>query len=413
MSEHDVVITGLGVISPLGNDVQSYYDNLARGATAVRPAPWPMPDGMHAWFAAVEGFDAEEWMTPTVAAGTDRFAQFALAATVQALADAGLEKPDALRTGIVMGTGMGGIRSLQEAQRLLEHGGPSAVSGKTMIRIWPNMAAAQIAMRYGLHGPSLTLCTACAASIDAVGTAAELVRTGQVDVAIAGGAEGTADVDFLQATCVAQGSYGMANSTRDPRQAILPFDVRRAGIVAGEGAGVVLLESRAHAERRGARVRAQVRGYASLADGYHPSTPEPTGRYEALAMSRALERAALPEGLRVAAVYAHGTATPVGDTAELRAVNTVFGERASGVKVTSLKGAIGHSGGAAGAMNLVASVVGMERGEVLPTANTTQVDPEAQFEVVLDKPWVGDVPAAQLNGFGFGGQNASLVIARD
>lgn len=411
MSDRDVLVTGLGIISPLGNSVTEYYDNLASGHTAVALAPWPMPDGMHSWFAAVRDFVPEDWMSTQVASGSDRFAQFILAATTQALADSGLAELDELRTAVVMGTAMGGTRSLQFAQRALERTGPESVPKKTMIQIWPNMAAAQIAMRYGLHGPSLTLCTACAASIDAIGTAAQLVKSGIVDVAIAGGAEGTADVDFLQATVVAQGSYGMATKSLDPRKAIMPFDVRRAGIVAGEGAGIVVLESREHAERRDAQVHGQVRGYATLADGYHPSTPQPDGRWEALVMRQALERSSLPEGLAVDAVYAHGTGTPVGDTAELRAVNAVFTDRISDIKVTSLKGAIGHSGGAAGAMNLVAALVGMSRGEVLPTANTTAVDPEIGFEVVLDKPWQGEVRAVQLNGFGFGGQNASMVVS--
>jgi 3-oxoacyl-[acyl-carrier-protein] synthase II len=411
MSERDVLVTGLGVISPLGNSVTEYYDNLASGMTAVAPAPWPMPEGMRGWFAAVPDFDPGHWMSAQVAAGSDRFTQFILAATTQALADADLEELDELRTAVVMGTGMGGTRSLQFAQRELERNGPEAVPKKTMIQIWPNMAAAQVAMRYGLHGPSLTLCTACAASIDAIGTAAQLISSGLADVAIAGGAEGTADVDFLQATTVAQGSYGMATASLDARQAIMPFDVRRGGIVAGEGSGVVVLESRAHAEGRGAAVYGRVRGYATLADAYHPSTPQPDGRYEALVMQQALDRADLPEGVVVDAVYAHGTGTPVGDTAELRAVNTVFADRVADVKVTSLKGAIGHSGGAAAAMNLVAALVGIERGEVLPTANTATVDPEINFELVLGKPWQGEVRAVQLNGFGFGGQNASIVVS--
>lgn len=411
MSDRDVLVTGLGIISPLGNSVQEYYANLASGMTAVAPAPWPMPEGMDLWFAAVRDFDPRDWMSPQVASGSDRFTQFILAATTQALADSGLSELDELRTAIVMGTGMGGTRALQHAQRELERHGPDAVPKKTMIQIWPNMAAAQIAMRFGLHGPALTLCTACAASIDAIGTGAQLVSSGAVDVAIAGGAEGTADVDFLQATVVAQGSYGMTTASPDPRQAIMPFDVRRSGIVAGEGAGIVVLESREHAERRDAHAHGRLRGYATLADGYHPSTPQPDGRYEALVMQQALERSALPDGVVVDAVYAHGTGTQVGDTAELRAVNTVFADRIAEVKVTSLKGALGHSGGAAAAMNLVAALTGAARGEILPTANTTMVDPEIGFEVVLDKPWQGPLRAVQVNGFGFGGQNASMVVS--
>lgn len=410
MNARDVVITGLGVISPLGNSVKAYYENIASGRSAIKPVPWPTPEGFGGWFAAVEDFQPTDWMSEKIAQGSDRFTQFVLAATAQALEDAGLDELDRLRTGVVMGTGMGGTRSLQRAQSLLEREGPHAVPPKTMIQIWPNMAAAQVAMQHGLHGPSLTICTACAASIDAIGYGTALIRSGAADVVIAGGAEGTADVDFLQATVVAQGSYGMATASSEARRSIMPFDENRTGIVGGEGSGVVILEAREIAERRGARVWGTVRGYASLADAHHPSTPEPQGTWEALAMNQALANADLPDGIEVDAVYAHGTGTPVGDSAEIRAINSVFAGRVDEVKVTSLKGAIGHTGGAAGVMNLVAGLTGLQNGEVLPTANTVDVDSEAKFPVVLGGPWVGEVRAIQLNGFGFGGQNASIVV---
>lgn len=408
----DVVISGLGVVSPLGSGVTRYYDRLCAGDIAIEQAPWPTPEGTSSWFAAVPDFDPTDWMDARVAAGTDRFAQFILAGTSQALADAGLTDLDPLRTGLVFGTGMGGILTLQRAQHLLEQSGPGAVPGKTMIKIWPNMAAAQVAMRYRLHGPSLTLCTACAASVDAIGTAASLIANGSVDVVIAGGSEGTADPEFLQATVVGQMTYGMSAPV-DRLRASLPFDVDRSGIVGGEGAGVLILESREHAERRGARIYGVVRGYSTVSDSHHPSTPNPTGEWEALAIGDALRNASLRSDQSVTALYAHGTATPAGDLAEIRAINTAFGAAALDLKVTSLKGSIGHSGGAAGAMTLIAALIGMQRGEVVPTAGTTQVDPEAEFEVVLNKPWRGDVHAVQVNGFGFGGQNASLVVSRD
>ena len=414
MSRQQVAITGLGIVSPFGLDVGEYYDALASGAVAIKAnalADEP-EEALTSWYAPVEGFVAEDWMTRQVSEGSDRFTHFALAATQLALADAGLTDLDEERTAIVIGTAMGGTRALMRAQHLLETGGPEAVPRKVQIQIWPNMAAAQIAMKYQLHGPSMTICTACAASIDAVGTAARMIQSGLADVAITGGAEGGGDLDFLPATSVASRTYGMSSPTEDARLACRPFDRDRTGIAGGEGCGFMILESLEHAQRRGANIKGLVAGYGSLADAYHPSSPEPTGRWEALVMRRAIADAGLPPERKVAAVYAHGTGTPAGDTAEIRAINDVYGDRGDDLLVTSMKGALGHTGGSAASMNLVAGIEGMQRGAVLPTACTTNVDPEAKFTVVLGKAVDCDIDVLQFNAFGFGGQNASMIITR-
>jgi 3-oxoacyl-[acyl-carrier-protein] synthase II len=363
----------------------------------------------------VRGFDPGAWVEPIVESGSDSFTLFALAATDQALRQAGLTDLDPRRTGISMGTSMGGTRALLKAQHQLETGGPEAVDRKTMIKIWPNMAASQIGMRWRLHGPSLTFCTACASSIDAIGAGAELIRAGRADVVIAGGAEGAyglpdgrPDHDFVPAVFYSQAGYGVTNGHAERLRASIPFDVNRSGIVVGEGAGVVVLESRDHADRRGATVLGAVAGYASLADSYHPSSPDPAGTWEAEAMTQALASRGLA-ARDVDAIIAHGTSTPKGDSAEIRAINQVY--RGRPVKVTSIKGNLGHPGGAAGALSVIAALSALRDGYLPHIAGTSTVDPEAEFEIVTRRPTPIISGHVQVNAFGFGGQNASLVLS--
>ena len=346
----EVVITGQGAVSPLGVGAEPMIRGLWANSVAIRPAPWSnSPGNPFAWWAVVPGFDPRDWMDDRVIAGSDLFAQFAVAAAVQAVAAAGLGSLDPLRTAVVHGTSIGGSRALLKAQHSYDTGGAAAVERKTMIQIWPNMAAAQIAMRWGLHGPQLTVCTACASSLDAIGLARSLIRAGQADVAIVGGTEGglplasgEADGNFVPAMYIGQAAYGMTTSVRDPARASLPFDVHRSGIVTGEGSAALVLESAAHAGARGAPVIAGIAGYASLADAYHPSSPEPDGAWEARAMKLALDNAGIPPEA-VSALIAHATATPKGDAAEINAINTVHRARPEPLPVTSIKGHLGHT----------------------------------------------------------------------
>ncbi|MCT2583536.1 beta-ketoacyl-[acyl-carrier-protein] synthase family protein [Actinophytocola gossypii] len=411
----EVVVTGAGVVSALGHDVPSFLAGLRAGEVAIHEAPWA--DKEHfAWWSGVHDFDPAAWVEPSVESGSDLFALFAVAAAEQALRQAGLDTLDPRRTGVAVGTSMGGTRALLKAQHQLETAGPDAVDRKTMIRIWPNMAAAQLTMRHGLHGPSLTFCTACASSLDAIGSAADLIRAGRADVVLAGGAEGgfglpdgRPDGDFVPAVFHSQAGYGVTNGGAERLRASIPFDVDRRGIVVGEGSGMLVLERRAHAEARGATILGTVTGYASLADAYHPSSPDPTGRWEAETMSQALDAAGLAPS-DVDAVIAHGTSTPKGDTAEIRAINEVHPGQ---VKVTSIKGNLGHPGGAAGSLSVVAALGALADGELPHTAGTSTVDPEAEFEVVTGRPGAISGGYVQVNAFGFGGQNASLVLGRD
>jgi 3-oxoacyl-[acyl-carrier-protein] synthase II len=413
-----VVITGRGAVSPLGNNVPSLMGGLLSNQVAVRPAPWVRRDGPFAWWTEVREFRPLDWMDERVAAGTDLFAQFALAATQQAMSESGLADLDPRRTAVVHGSSMGGMRALLKAQHQLERSGPDAIDRKTVIQIWPNMAAAQIAMRYALHGPQLTLCHACASSIDAIGTAARLISDGRVDVALAGGTEGgfplasgEPDGDFVPANFYLQARFGMESIVSDPLRASLPFDRARSGIVTGEGSAMVVLENAEHARARGAAILAEVAGYGTLADSYHPSSPDPTGQWEAAAMAEALADADATAG-QVDALVAHGTATPKGDAAEIRAINALHGDRAEPVRVTSLKGHLGHTGASAGAMGVIAATSTFTDGQFPNTAGTLDVDPEARFEVVTGQPADLDASLIQVNAFGFGGQNSSLLLRR-
>lgn len=405
-----VVITGRGIIAPNGNSVTDYLDGLRNNVSGIGRISWPGETDTF-WFAPVRDFEATDWMDAKVADGTDLFAQWALAATEQARIDAGLDDFDSERTGVVHGTSMGGTRSLSEAQRAYERDGAAGVDRKTMIRILPNMAGSQLCMRYGLHGPLLTLTTACASSNDAIGNAARLIRSGEADVALTGGTEAVTlgDGDFAPAWYFAQAQYGMITNSTDERRTLTPFDQSRTGIVIGDGSAMFVIESEEHALARGATILAEIAGYASLADGPHPSAPDPNGTWEALVMRKALANAGI-EPEQVDALYAHATGTAKGDTAEIRAINTVHGGR--DLPVTGIKGHTGHTGAASGAMSAVAALETFASGMFPNAFGTDVVDPDADFQVITQKPAHVDADVIQINSFGFGGQNASLILRR-
>ncbi len=415
-----VAVTGMGIISSLGFHPEEYARRLRNDEVVFEEAPWTRNDpNACVWIGPINNFDPLEYMDEKIERGTDGFSQKAIAAAVEALRYAGIAEDDLdpLRTGLVIGTSMGGTGELMHAQYLADTQGPQAVDPKTMIKIWPNMAAAQMAMRWDLHGPSLTIATACASSLDAIGTGARLIASGAADRVICGGTEGGRNrggdnEDFVGATSYAQVGYGMAPETTNPRLACRPFDKNRSGMVTGDGSGLLILESEEHARRRGAKVLAWVRGYGSCADGFHPSSPEPTGKWELRAMKLALDESGIAAD-EIDAIAAHGTGTPKGDIAEIRAINTLYGKRKNPVAVMSVKGHVGHAGGAAGGQTLIAGLQAALDGELNHTGCTTEVDPEVDFEVVIGKPKKMDIRNFQVNAFGFGGQNASLILSRN
>ena len=419
-----VAITGMGAVTPIGLSAGELADGLLAGRCGIRQAPWADPDDPTPNFygAVDDRFDPSDWMDAKVIDGADPFAWFSVAAADQALDLAGLLGGlDPLRTAVVHGTSMGGLNSLMQAQWAYDTEGPAAVSPKTMIKIWSNMAASQVCMRHKLHGPSLTVSTACASSLDALGTAARFLEAGVCDVALVGATEGgyptpgyRSERRFEPVTQMAGRHYGMSTPSADPRRAMLPFAADRSGIVSGDGSVWFVLESRNHAVARGAEVMAWLRGHGSLSDSHHPSSPEPNGTWEARAMELALADAGLGAG-DVQALVAHATGTPKGDTAEIRAINRVFvdGGARNDLVVTACKGHTAHTGASAGGVNLVAVVDAMRRGRLTHIGGTTTPDPEIRFDTVLHEPRRIDLSVAQVNAFGFGGQNASLVVTRE
>jgi 3-oxoacyl-[acyl-carrier-protein] synthase II len=410
----NVAITGMGIVSSLGHDVETFFARMIAGDVAIEAAPWASPAGP-VWWSAVRDFEPARWMSPVVESGTDLYAQYTLAAAEQCVRASGVSL-DPLRTAVVHGTTLGGVRALMRAQHELDRHGPAAIDRKTLIKISPNMPAAQIAMRWDLHGPQLTICTTCASSLDAIGTAARLIADGRADVALAGGteggwagADGRAQGDFVPAVYHSQINYGMITPGVDRSVASVPFDRHRTGVVTGEGSAMLVLERADLARSRGAAILAEIVGYGSVADAHHPSSPEPSGRWEAETMRQALQDAELEPGA-VGAVIAHATSTRKGDLAEIRAINAVHGRAA--LAVMSVKGHIGHSGAAAGAMSSIVAVLAMARGVLPHTAGTREVDGEARFTVVTERPIARDAPLVQVNAFGFGGQNASVILAR-
>ena len=379
-----IAITGMGVVSSLGNDVDEFNRRMLAGEIGMRAASWAAEfEGRKMWWAPVRDFDPRDWIDPKVIEGTDIFAQFALAATQQAVEQSGLDDLDPDRTAVVHGTSIGGAASMMLAQHRLEHGGPNAVDRKMPIQVMPNMAAAQIAIRYGLHGPSMTVTTACASSADAVGLAGRYIERGEADVAICGATEGPigwvedpANGGFTPAIFYGYNLYGVESPSDDPQRAMIPFDVERSGIVMGEGSAMLVLEREEHARARGAHVFGFLCGYASIADGAHPSSPDPSGRYEAVVMERALADAGATAA-DIDAVIAHATGTRIGDLAEIRALNHVFARPE--LPVCSIKGHLGHSGASSGGMAYIVGLLGMRDGVLVHTAGTREVDPEVRF----------------------------------
>jgi 3-oxoacyl-[acyl-carrier-protein] synthase II len=403
----NVAITGQGVISSLGMTLPDFCRGLDGGRIESEKPPWADEAGGNIYYSPVKGFDPTNWMDDRTIRGSDRFAQYAVAAAIEAVKDCGLDELDPLRTGVVMGTSMAGAATLYDAQNAYQDGGFDAVPKKLQLMAWPNMAAGHIALHWKLHGPLLTVSTACASSLDAIGIAARMIETGMADVAIAGGTDyGQVKVSQLGAV-----RYGMSpTDIEDPFMVCRPFDRNRKGVMGGDGAGVVVLERLDHARSRGARIDGMIVGYGSLSDGYHPTSPDPSGQWEVTAM-RAAQAEAGVFPCDVGAVIAHGTGTPVGDTAEIIAINEVFSS--TSVAATSIKGNVGHTGGAAGVMGVQAGLHTLRSQSLPPTASTTDLDSEIRFEVPLGSALPLTLDAVQVNAFGFGGQDASLVITRN
>ncbi len=405
------MVTGLGALTPIGNDVRSFWSNLVAGVSGVGPITQFDPSDQEVRIAAeVKGFEPRDWMDFKQARRMSRFAQLSVAAARQAIDDAGLEIGDHNRDDIavVINTGGGGLTDVAAGEVVYQTRGPSRVSPFMVPMMSPSMAAAQVSIQNGIRGPVITSVAACASSVQAFVEAQRLIEHGDVDVVIAGGTESA----ILPVSFAALGNMG-ALSTRndDPERASRPFDAERDGFVFGEAAGAFIVESAEHAERRGASILAEIAGGAMTADAFHISAPDPSGYGAALAMTRAVADAHL-EPAQVEVVVAHGTSTPLNDATESKAIRSAFGSHADRLAVTSNKSMLGHTLGAAGAMSGLAAVLAIRDGVIPPTINQESADPACDLDYVPNVARRSPVGVAIVNGFGFGGQNVVSVFRR-
>jgi 3-oxoacyl-[acyl-carrier-protein] synthase II len=396
-------ITGIGLVTPAGIGVRDNWERVvaARSAAATDPELTGLPVTTA---CRVPAFRAEELGVPG-AWQWDRYAQLAMVAAGEALRDAGLEPhawEDPSRVAVVIGSGAGGTATMEAQHAVLIEQGPAAVSPLTLPMGLLNMAAGQVAIQLGARGPCLAPCTACASGATAIGIARDLLRSGAADIVIAGGTEAPVTALFVSAF-----SRMRALSRRpDPEAASRPFDAARDGFVLGEGAGIFVLETEAQARARGTRVRARIIGYGASADAHHVTSPDPEGRGARQAMRAALADAGLSRG-DVGYVNAHGTSTRLNDAVEAAAIHDVLGD---GVPVSSTKGVTGHLLGAAGAVEAAYAALALQHGVIPPTANLTEPDAAMRVDLVRGQPRHDRPSVALSNSFGFGGQNASLLI---
>ena len=408
---HRVVVTGMGAVTPVGNSVPAFWDSMLQGRSGVALATSYDTAGFPYVIAAeVKGFDPRDHMDQKAARRSARFAQLAVAAAGEALRDSGLdlERVDRTRVAVNIGTSLGGTANVEETALQFAAKGRRRVDAFYLPTFIYNMASCQVAMQYGLHGPTTTPVLACATGTYAIGEAARTVHRGDALVAVCGGTD--AGVTALNA--MAFGVIGaIAPPGDDPSAAVRPFDAGRNGTAGGEGAGVLVLEQLEHALARGARIYAEVTGFGATEDAFHLTAPAPGGEYAALAMQRAIEDAgARPED--VDHISAHGTGTPLNDAAETQAIKLALGAHAYKVTVSGIKSMIGHTAGAAGALAVIGCVKSVETGWVPPTINYRTPDPACDLDYVPNTARRQDVRMALANAFGFGGQNAVVAVAR-
>lgn len=407
--KHRVVVTGVGVISPLGNDINSFWNGLIKGKNGISPISSFDVSAQTVRIAGeVKVFDAEKYMDRKEAKRLARFTQFAIAAGKQAWEMAGIEDADPNRVGVYVGTGIGGLAVIEEQVATMLAKGPQRVSPFTIPSSIANMASGNLAIVLGAKGPNVCSVTACASGSHAIGDAFHLLTRGLADVMVCGGTEAA-----ITPLSIAGFAAAKALSTRndDPQKACRPFDATRDGFVMGEGSGVLVLETLEHAQARGAKILAEVVGYGLTADAHHITLPAPEGEGAGRAMKMALDDAEVaPE--KIDYINAHGTSTPANDVFETMAIKALFGEHAKKLMVSSTKSMTGHLLGAAGAVEAIACVYALKEGIIPPTINYENPDPDCDLDYVPNQARKQEIEYAMSNNMGFGGHNASLVFKR-
>jgi len=412
MSRRRVVVTGLGLVSPVGIGVEESWSALVAGKSGVAPITLFDASTYPTRIAAeVKGFDPSKFMDRKEVRRNDRFIHFALAAADMAVKDSGLDmsKEDAERVGCIVGAGMGGLGTMEDEHRTFLEKGVRKIGPFFIPALIVNLAPGQISLKYGMKGPNFSPVSACATGNHSIGDATIYIERGMADVMVTGGAEATITSLGIGGFCAAR---ALSERNDAPEKASRPFDKGRDGFVAGEGSGILVLEEYEHARKRGAKIYAEVVGYGATADAYHITSPAPEGEGGQRAMRMALRDAAIsPE--HVGYVNTHGTSTPAGDVAECQAINKVFGEHArKGLMVSSTKSMTGHLLGAAGGLEAVVTVLTIVKGVLPPTINVEDQDPECKLDVVPNQARERHIDFAMSNSFGFGGTNAVVLFKR-
>jgi len=409
MNKRKIVITGLGIVSPVGIGKENYWAGLMKSESSAATITAFDASRFSATFACeVKDFNPENYIDPRKVRRMDRFAQLGLAAANMAMEDSGLniEKEDPYRCGVIVASGIGGLITVEREEKVLLAKGPRRISPFLTPMMIINIAGAEIAIRWGLRGPNYSVVSACASANHALGTALRLIQHGDADVIVAGGTEASITPIGLGGFCAIK-----ALSTRndDPARASRPFDKERDGFVMGEGAGIVVLEELSHAQKRGARIYAELAGFGATDDAHHITAPDPTGEPVSKAIEFCLKDAGVDPGA-VDYINAHGTSTSLNDKGETAAIKKVFGDRAYKIPVSSTKSMTGHMLGAAAGNELVATLLCMQNGIVHPTINYENPDPDCDLDYVPNKPREHKFKAAISNSFGFGGHNAVILV---
>lgn len=410
-SQRRIVVTGVGVVSPLAVEVDTFWSRLTAGESGVHKLETIDTSAYKVHFGGdIPDFDATEWIDKREVKRLDRFTQFAVHAGGQAIQDSGLDfdKVDRAKCGVILGSGIGGLGEIEiQIEKMLSKG-PERVSPFTVPKMMLNAAGGNLSITYGLKGPNYAVATACASATNAMGDALRSVRLGETDVVITGGTEAAITHMGLAAF---QNMKALSTRNEDPAAASRPFDADRDGFVLGEGAGLLVFEELEHAKARNARIYAEVLGYGTTSDAGHITAPDPEGKGAAAAMRAAIADAGVsPE--HVDYINAHGTSTPLGDKAETQAIKAVFGAHAQKMKLSSTKSALGHSLGASGGIEAVISCKTIQESMIAPTINYTTPDPECDLDYTPNQAAKCEVNVAMSNSFGFGGHNACILFRK-
>lgn len=410
MKEYRVVITGLGAVTPIGIGVDNFWEGLITGKNGIGPVThFDISDFRSKLAAEVKDFNPEKWIAKKSVRRMDRFTHFGIAASCMAIEDAGLDSFsfDQTRAGVIIGSGIGGSKTIEESYSILNNKGPNALNPFLVSKLIVNMAACMVSIRYGLKGPLSAPSVACSTGTNAIGDAFRILQRGDADIMVAGSSE----------ACITSLSYGCFCATRSmsqnrcPDNASRPFDKNRDGFIMGEGSGIAILERLEHAQKRGAEIYAELAGYGNTADAYHFTAPEPQGDGMVRVMQAALRDAGMNPA-EIGYINAHGTSTVLNDKCESAAIMKTFGEHINNLKVSSNKSMIGHLMAAAGAVEFISTVKSVSTGKLPPTINYQEPDPDCSLDYVTNGTESVDLNAAMSNSFGFGGGNACLIIKK-